>query len=105
MVEHFGYIMNKKIKEFAFECARELDWDPPTEPKTYTFTEAGIEKFAELIVAECCSKLAEMGDGWHEFSRNPPRDQIHNASSALFAAYRLKEDAVWELKEHFGVRE
>lgn len=45
--------MNEKIKEFAFECARELDWDPPTEPKTYTFTEAGIEKFAELIVREC----------------------------------------------------
>lgn len=45
--------MNEKIKEFAFECARELDWDPPTEPKTYTFTEAGIEKFAELIIREC----------------------------------------------------
>jgi len=62
-----------------------------------------LEKFAELIVRECCSKLAEMGESWHEFSRNPPRDQVHTASSALFAAYRLKEDAVWELKEHFGI--
>jgi hypothetical protein len=62
-------------------------------------------KFAELIVRECCSKLVEMGEGWHEFANNPPRGQEHNASGALFAAYRLKEDAVNEIKEHFGVEE
>jgi hypothetical protein len=63
------------------------------------------EKFAELIVRECCSKLVEMGEGWHEFAKNPPDGQAHNASGALFAAYRLKEDAVDEIKEHFGVEE
>lgn len=62
-----------------------------------------IEKFAELIVKECCSKLEEMGESWHEFAKNPPDGQSHNASGALFAAYRLKEDAVDEIKEHFGV--
>ena len=61
------------------------------------------EKFAELIVRECCSKLEEMGENWHEFAKNPPQGQAHNASAALFAAYRLKEDAVDEIKEHFGV--
>lgn len=62
-------------------------------------------KFAELIVRECCSKLVEIGEGWHEFAKNPPDGQAHNASGALFAAYRLKEDAVDEIKEHFGVEE
>ena len=61
------------------------------------------QKFAELIVRECCSKLEEMGEGWQEFAKNPPQGQAHNASGALFAAYRLKEDAVNEIKEHFGV--
>lgn len=63
------------------------------------------EKFAELIVKECCSKLVEIGESWHEFAKNPPQGQAHNASGALFAAYRLKEDAVDEIKEHFGVED
>ena len=63
------------------------------------------EKFAELIVKECCSKLKEMGEGWHEFAMNPPDGQAYNASGALFAAYRLKEDAVDEIRDHFGVEE
>ena len=58
---------------------------------------------AEAVIRECCSKLVEMGEGWHEFAKNPPDGQAHNASGALFAAYRLKEDAVDEIKEHFGV--
>jgi hypothetical protein len=64
-----------------------------------------LEKFAELIIQECCSKLVEIGESWHEFANNPPQGQAHNASGALFAAYRLKEDAVDEIKEHFGVKE
>lgn len=67
--------------------------------------QAWLEKFAELIVKECCSKLVEMGEGWHEFAKNPPDGQAHNASGALFTAFRLKEDAVDEIKEHFGVEE
>ena len=67
------------------------------------YSETYNTTFAELIVRECCSKLTEMGESWHEFARNPPDGQAHNASGALFAAYRLKEDAVDEIKQHFGV--
>lgn len=61
------------------------------------------KKFAELIVKECCELLKDSGESWEQFSRNPPQGQAHNASGALFAAYRLKEDAVDMLEEHFGI--
>ena len=106
--------MNERIKQLALqagltfvnsitddnediECVADTDGGLPCSTE--------LEKFAELIVKECCSKLKEMGEGWHEFARNPPDGQAHNASGALFAAYRLKEDAVDEIKEHFGVEE
>jgi len=63
------------------------------------------EKFAELIVEECIEQLVKEGEAWEQFSRNPPQGQETNASAALFAAYRLKEDAVSRLEEHFGVEE
>jgi hypothetical protein len=63
------------------------------------------KKFAELIVRECIEQLVMEGDAWEQFSRNPPEGQENNASAALFAAYRLKEDAVGRLEEHFGVEE
>jgi hypothetical protein len=63
------------------------EWDNPE-----------LEKFAELIVAECMEQLVKEGDAWEQFSRNPPEGQETNASAALFAAYRLKEDAVARLK-------
>ena len=73
----------------------------------YTFSERALEvfaqKFAESIVAECIEQLVMEGDAWEQFSRNPPEGQENNASAALFAAYRLKEDAVSRLEEHFGV--
>ncbi len=64
-----------------------------------------LEKFAELIVRECCEQLVKEGEAWEQFSRNPPEGQETNAGAALFAAYRLKEDAVSRLEEHFGVEE
>ena len=93
--------MNERIRELAKQVdacyiPRYDMWQMDTET---------MEKFAELIVRECCSKLKEMGESWHEFAKNPPDGQAHNASGALFAAYRLKEDAVDEIKEHFGVEE
>ena len=102
--------MNKRIKELAEQAGCKVmddgEWYIPSaaglEKVVYT-SGVGLEKFAELIVRECCSKLEEMGEGWHEFAKNPPDGQAHNASGALFAAYRLKEDAVDEIKEHFGV--
>ena len=89
--------MNERIKELALQAGFKTD------RLGHLFGGDDIEKFAELIVRECCSKLEEMGESWHEFAKNPPDGQEHNSSGALFAAYRLKEDAVDEIKEHFGV--
>jgi hypothetical protein len=61
------------------------------------------KKFAELIVRECCDQLVEEGNAWEALSRNPPPGQETNANGFLIAAYRLKEDAVDRVKEHFGV--
>ena len=100
--------MNQRIRELAEQAISDVDYirdDDFTneELSTMYIPDCFAEKFAELIVEECCSKLKEMGESWHEFANNPPQGQAHNASGALFAAYRLKEDAVDEIKEHFGV--
>jgi hypothetical protein len=104
-------MMNERTRELA-EQARKYARDYVAECKHYghymEHNEHELrfeEKFAELIVEECCSKLKEMGESWHEFAKNPPDGQAHNANRALFAAYRLKEDAVDEIKQHFGVEE
>ena len=91
--------MNERIKLLAKQAAAIDGWGVEVWQTTFT------EKFAELIVRECCSKLEEMGEGWHEFAMNPPQGQAPNAHCAMFAAYRLKEDAVYEIKELFGVGE
>lgn len=62
-----------------------------------------MKKFAELLIQECCDQLVKEGNDWEQFSRNPPDGQAHHATGALFAAYRLKEDAVDMLREHFGI--
>ena len=41
--------MNERIKELAIECAGALDWDPPKDPKSYTFTPDELAKFVKLI--------------------------------------------------------
>ena len=93
--------MNERIVKLFMQSVNSNYIPLPIEDHMPSWT----EKFAELIVKECCSKLEEMGESWHEFAKNPPRGQAHNASGALFAAYRLKEDAVDEILEHFGVEE
>ena len=102
--------MNERIKELVIKAGgdiwQRLENDEVNHEAFVTFDPPEkLEKFVELIVRECCSKLIDMGEGWHEFARNPPEGQTHNASMALFAAYRLKEDAVDEIREHFGVEE
>ena len=61
------------------------------------------EKFAELIVQECIKVIKADGDHWEELSHNPSRGQEHFRDHMLYAAYRLKEDAVWSIEEHFGL--
>jgi hypothetical protein len=86
--------MNERIEELESQCWEARQYGPPW---------FDTEKFAELIVRECMEQLVKEGDAWEQFSRNPPEGQETNASAALFAAYRLKEDAVARLEEHFGV--
>ncbi len=63
--------------------------------------EQWMNNFAQLIIKETCDVLKKQGDNWEQFSKNPPNGQAHNSSAALFAAYRIKEDAIDALKEHF----
>ncbi len=103
--------MNEQIQKLA-QVAEQLADDElahleRVHNRLYSFTEGREiynQKFAQLIIQECIKQLIKEGNDWEQFSRNPPQGQAHNASGALFAAYRLKEDAVDMLKEHFGVK-
>jgi hypothetical protein len=91
--------MNERIEQLAEQCVtRKFYVDHASEDFDY-------KKFAELIVRECMAQLVMEGNDWEQFSRNPPEGQETVASAALFAAHRLKEDAVGRLEEHFGVTE
>jgi hypothetical protein len=97
--------MNQRIKELAEQAGGEFYTGFAGSPNSVKFMEQDFEKFAELIIQECMEQLVKEGDAWEQFSRNPPEGQETNASAALFAAYRLKEDAVARLEKHFGVEE
>jgi hypothetical protein len=92
--------MNKLTLKLAKESGISF-WGHPMNPLNVYPSQ--LEKFAELIVRECCEQLVKEGEAWEQFSRNPPEGQETNTGAALFAAYRLKEDAVSRLEEHFGV--
>lgn len=76
-------MMNERIQKLAIDCAIQLDWDFPSDPKEYTFSSAGVEKFAELIVRECCD---------------------------IITLYNIKDDMMFDMppvyviKKHFGVK-
>ena len=95
--------MNKRILELAGQSG--LATMLFNKEGSYYVVKPEIEQFAEALVQECCEVLKQEGEAWHAFSRNPPAGQETNAVPALFAAYRLKEDAVSTIKEHFGVEE
>jgi hypothetical protein len=103
--------MNKRITELAKQAGlKQTKWadaETGVEPVRIwqeSLNDPGaLERFAELIVKDCCDLLVKQGDEWLEFAKNPPKDYGHHSSNALFTAFRLKEDAVDNLKEHFGV--
>jgi hypothetical protein len=66
--------------------------------------EQWFENFAELMVKECIKVVKADGDHWEEVSRNPGPGQEHLRDHFLVAAYRLKEDAVWSIEDHFGIK-
>jgi hypothetical protein len=48
--------MNNLIKQFAIDCAGQLEWDGPT-PESYTFTPDEVTRFANFIVYDFLSEL------------------------------------------------
>ena len=57
--------MNERIKELARRAGahigtRNLMSNPPQQVETVELWDDQIEKFAELVVDECCAKLLEM---------------------------------------------
>jgi hypothetical protein len=93
--------MNEKIKELIKQAT--IVGEPGYPESKFKYFDK--EKFAELIVNECISVVRADGDHWEQLSRNPPRGQEHFRDHMLYSAYRLKEDAVWSIQEHFGVEE
>ena len=55
-----------------------------------------------MIIQECCDIISKDSKEWLEFGKAPPAGQEHAASSATFAAFRLKDTAD-SVKEHFGI--
>jgi hypothetical protein len=49
--------MNERIKYIAIECAGALDWDPPKDPKEYTFRPNELEKFTNYIIYDILGEL------------------------------------------------
>ena len=71
--------MNERIRELAEQAGLEFDDDLVLEPEAiYYTTQKDLEKFAELIVRECCDIFVEL--------RTRPADL-----------------AVKDVKKHFGV--
>ena len=95
--------MNERIRELWNKAAESTAAFSSGQNNSWETQMNFMEKFAELIVRECIQQLVKEGDAWEQFSHNPPQGQETNAGAALFAAYRLKEDAVSRLEEHFGV--
>jgi hypothetical protein len=79
--------MNDRIQELAIDCANQLNWDFPSDPKEYTFSPDGLEKFAESIIQECMSQIALIGIS------NSENEDIS------WACHK----AVENIKDHFGI--
>jgi hypothetical protein len=88
--------MNKRIKELAEQAYIEFFGDHGVETN-----QAGLQAFAELIVNECIGVVRSDGDHWEKLSQNPPKGQEQFRDHMLYSAYRLKEDAVWSIQDHF----
>jgi hypothetical protein len=56
--------MNERIKQLAVQTHLFTDYEGTPQYKVWGFTDAGLEKFAELIVRECIDTVKKrfMGD-------------------------------------------
>jgi hypothetical protein len=78
--------MNERIRELTFKAGAKLYSEPPTRAVTgVTMSFESVEKFAELIVQECCKVV---------------RDEIQYQDS-----YDMADGVIDGVKNYFGVEE
>lgn len=83
--------MNERIKELAIQVMHS-DPKPHLTTELYSFTKSEFEKFAELIVRECISKIeSQRSSGENTDQWTITRDMCYHNMMA-------------DLKEHFGVK-
>ncbi len=75
--------MNERIKDLMAQSG----FDPVSIERMGVLPNA--EKFAELIIRECISIIGKIPNGYKDY-----RNQIEDA---------FRDDAIADLKEHFGV--
>ncbi len=79
--------MNERIRELAQEHFCRQEYDNGSVHECYEFSAEELEKFAELIVRECCQVVDGMADPEEHSDRYIWA--LHNASE--------------KIREHFGV--
>ena len=100
--------MNNRIKELAKQAGlKQTKWadvETGVEPVRIwqeSLNDPGaLERFAQLIIKECCDIISKDSNDWMEFGNTPPNGQENAATSAIFAAFRLKDTAD-SIKDHF----
>lgn len=100
--------MNERIKELLSQAISDVDYIHFDEAIDNELAQMYIpdifaQRFAELIIKECVGILKADGDHWEELSQKPGHGQELYSGHMLYAAYRLKEDAVWSIQEHFDI--
>ena len=84
--------MNERIRELAEQAGLEFDNDLALEPEPiYYTTQKDLEKFAELIVAECAAIINDI----------PSSPQ----GSWSDGYYEGCTDSAKQIQQHFGVEE
>jgi hypothetical protein len=85
--------MNERIKELAKQTG--YIWHASGDPQIYEFTPEKLEKFAELIVAECISlaKICECIDGSRDVDPYTQgiNDAIHITVQRIEAMFGVEE--------------
>ena len=89
--------MNERIKQLAVQTHLFTDYEGTPQYKVWGFTDAGLEKFAELIVRECVSVTDDL------VNRNVDGSWTSNE---LYTDYNgALHEVKRRIQDHFGVEE
>jgi hypothetical protein len=91
--------MNERIKELAEQNGFIHNWQPPGEQYDKLQT---LEKFAELIIRECCQYLNSEAERLYALSASEHRP---NFKEDFEICAEKCYDNIQGIKEHFGVEE